>query len=440
MSPATPVREARAKPDARSALRRPATACLAAFALVAAPALAQTALPGRSAESFLDIARESNPEYAAMRAEADAARERPESAGALPDPAVRVQLMNVTNEGRDAGPNLLPARVGATKYTVMQMLPWFGKRDARRDAAQSDAQAASSRVESAWLAIAMRIKSAYAQYYLAVENEKLTREVLDLVVRLESVAQARYAGGLAAQQDAIRAQVEQTTMRTDLVMLESERRRAAARMNALVARPATAPLAEPERLRPLPPPARLQVADLEERARARNPLIATEAARARSASKLVELADLNRYPDLTVGIAPTQRGSRIAEWELMLEVNIPLQQDSRRAREREARAMLAAAQSRREAAAVGLLGELSENLASLDAARRTEALAGSSLLPQAEVTFQSALAAYENGKVDFATLLDAQRQILRAKQERLKAQAEAQMRLAEIERIVGEDL
>ena len=286
----------------------------------------------------------------------------------------------------------------------------------------------------------MRIKSAYAQYYLAVENEKLTREVLDLVVRLESVAQARYAGGLAAQQDAIRAQVEQTTMRTDLVMLESERRRAAARMNALVARPATAPLAEPERLRPLPPPARLQVADLEERARARNPLIATEAARARSASKLVELADLNRYPDLTVGIAPTQRGSRIAEWELMLEVNIPLQQDSRRAREREARAMLAAAQSRREAAAVGLLGELSENLASLDAARRTEALAGSSLLPQAEVTFQSALAAYENGKVDFATLLDAQRQILRAKQERLKAQAEAQMRLAEIERIVGEEL
>ena len=439
MSPAFPVRFARTNP-AVPPLRGLAAACVAVFALAGGPAFAQAGTPGRNVESFLEIAREKSPEYAAMRFEAAAFREKPESAGALPDPTFRVQLMDITNAGKDANPNLLPSRIGATKYTVMQMLPWFGKRDAMREAAESDAQAASSRVDTTWLEIAMRIKSAYAQYYLAVENEKLTRGVLDLMVRLESVAQARYAGGLAAQQDAIRAQVEQTTMRTDLVMLESDRRRAAARMNALVARPASAPLAEPERLRPLPPPAKLRVADLGERVKARNPLIATEEARARSASKMVELADLDRYPDLSVGIVPTQRGNRIADWEIMFEVNIPLQQDRRRAKEREARAMLSAAQSRSEAAAVGLLGELSENLAALEAARRTEVLAGSSLLPQAEVTFQSALAAYENGKVDFATLLDAQRQILRAKQERLKAQAEAQMRLAEIERIVGEDL
>jgi outer membrane protein TolC len=42
--------------------------------------------------------------------------------------------------------------------------------------------------------------------------------------------------------------------------------------------------------------------------------------------------------------------------------------------------------------------------------------------------------------VDFATLLDAQRQIRQARQNRIKAQADAQMRLAEIERILGEDL
>ena len=61
-------------------------------------------------------------------------------------------------------------------------------------------------------------------------------------------------------------------------------------------------------------------------------------------------------------------------------------------------------------------------------------------MPQAELTFNSALAAYENGKVDFATLMDAQRQIRIARQSRIKAQFEAQMSLAEIERIVGEDL
>ncbi len=434
-----PVRRVRTPRNAIP-LRRLAAACLASLAFASGAAWAQVPAPGRDVESLLAIARERNPEFASMRLEATAARERPEAAGAFPDPTFRVELMDITNSGMEASPSLNPSKIGATKYTVMQMLPWFGKRDAMREAAEADAQVASTKVDATWLELSMRIKSAYAQYYLASENEKLTQEVLELMARLEKVAQARYAGGLAAQQDAIRAQVEQTTMRTDLVMIEADKRRVSARLNSLVARPATAPLAAPERIRPLPPPARLVPADLEERARARKPAIAAEAARARSAGKMVELADLNRYPDWTIGLSPTQMGNKIAEWEIMLEVSIPLQQGSRRAKEREARAMLEAANAKREAAALGVHGELAENLAGLEAARRTESLAATSLLPQAELTFQSALAAYENGKVDFATLLDAQRQILRAKQERRKAHAEAQMRLAEIERIVGEDL
>jgi outer membrane protein TolC len=79
-------------------------------------------------------------------------------------------------------------------------------------------------------------------------------------------------------------------------------------------------------------------------------------------------------------------------------------------------------------------------LALFGAAQRTEQLARSSQLPQAELTFQAALAGYENGKLDFATLLDAQRQVRQAKQAQLKAQLEAQMRLAEIEKLLGEEL
>ena len=108
--------------------------------------------------------------------------------------------------------------------------------------------------------------------------------------------------------------------------------------------------------------------------------------------------------------------------------------------EREAEAMLSAARSRKEAAANQVLAELAQNLAAIEAARRTEALATSSLLPQAQLTFSSALASYENGKLDFATLLDAQRQIRQARQSQIKAQLEAQMRLAEIEKLIGEDL
>ncbi|MDO8359394.1 MAG: TolC family protein, partial [Devosia sp.] len=125
---------------------------------------------------------------------------------------------------------------------------------------------------------------------------------------------------------------------------------------------------------------------------------------------------------------------------LMFEFNIPLQQESRRSQEREAEKMIDVARARKDASANQLLADLSENIAAIDASRRMEMLAQTSLLPQAELTFQAALAGYETGKVDFATLLDAQRQIRKARQDVIKAQAEQQARLADIERLIGEDL
>jgi outer membrane protein TolC len=322
----------------------------------------------------------------------------------------------------------------------MQPLPAWGKRQLRRDAALAEADQAQARGAAAWTELAMRIKSAYAQYHGAVANERLAREVLDLMGRLEKVALSRYAAGLAPQQDAIRAQLEQTTVRAELIALDSEKRRLRARLNALLARGSQEPLAEPRAPRALPAEGALAAAALLERAQRYSPALRLEAARVQGAEKNRELAWRNRYPDVAVGVSPVQAGSRIASWGVMVELNIPLQQSARRAQEGEAAAMLAAARARAQAAAAQLAGELGEQLAAYEAARRNEALIRTQLLPQSELALQSALAAYENGRVDFATVLEAQRQIRRARQDLSTALVDAQMRLAEIERTVGEDL
>ncbi|MBS0352968.1 MAG: TolC family protein [Proteobacteria bacterium] len=402
-------------------------------------AQAQEALIGADVESLLAYARERNPDYAAMRHEADAAAERVIPAGALPDPKFRAELRDITRMG-DQNPALLPAQVGSTRYLLMQDVPWLGKRDLKREIAELDARGASGRASGTWAELSARIKTAYSQLQYVYRNEQLTREILDLTVRLEKIAQVRYAGGLAAQQDVIRAQVEQTGMKSELIALQNEHRQLHARLNALLARPSAAQLAQPQRLRQLPAAAQLDPATLEERVRARNPQIFADEARIRSAEKNRELTYKNRYPDFTLGVSPIQYQGAVREWELMVELNLPLQQGSRRAQERESEAMLSAAQARRDATANQVLGELAENLSGLESARLTETLTTTSLLPQAELSFKAALAGYENGKVDFATLLDAQRQIKQARQSSIKAQAEAQMRLAEIERILGEDL
>lgn len=404
-----------------------------------AMAQAQENPPGRDVDSLLSLARERNPEYAGMRYETEAAAERIVPAGALPDPKLRTELMDITKAGQQ-NPTLSPGRVGSARYTLMQDIPWFGKRDLKREIAELEAEGAKGLALGTWSDIAAKIKTTYAQLYYIHQNERLTREILDLTTRLEKITQARYAGGLSAQQDVIRAQVEQTGMRSELITLETERHHLHSRLNALLARPAMAPLSEPEKLRPLPSPAKLDYAALEDRVRARNPLLTAEESRVKSAEKSRELAYKNRYPDFTVGIVPNQFQNSVKQWDLMVELNIPLQQSSRRAQERASEAMLSAAQARRESTANQVLTELSQDLAGIDAARRTEALATDSLLPQAELTFQAALAGYETGKVDFATLLDALRQIRQAKQIQIKAQAEGQVSLAEIERLLGEDL
>jgi outer membrane protein TolC len=414
----------------------------AAFALAAtllglAPAVPAEPLPGADVESLLAIAREASPDLRGSRLEAEAARERIGPAGALPDPFMRIELENITRNGTQ-NPTLSPARTGDTKYLLAQPLPFWGKRDLKRGIAESEAEQADGRTADTWSEVATRIKALYAQYWLASHALQITRENIELTRRLEKVAQARYAGGLAAQQDAIRAQVERSTMDNDLVGMETEVRQVSAFLNGLLARPGGAPLASPGALRPVP--AGIDAAALGARLAAKNPQMSIEAARIGGAEKTRELAVRNRFPDFIVGVQPMQVQDRVDAWNLMFEFNIPLQQGTRRSQEREAERMLEAASARKEALGHRLNGELGAAVASLEAAVKTEQITRDRLLPQAELTFNAALAGYENGRVDFATLLDAQRQIRNARLALLRAQAGQQLRLADIERLLGEDL
>lgn len=228
-------------------------------------------------------------------------------------------------------------------------------------------------------------------------------------------------------------------MKSELIMLGSTQRQAGARLNALLARPPTAPLAAPVASRPVPP----RVFDLPQLTRLaldRNPGLAVQSAQVAGADRSIELVRANRWPDLTVGVATIQRGSRLMDYELMVEVNIPWQRDILRASETEAATMRSAAQARRDAAAAQLVGDLGENWAALAAITEQLQILRSTLLPQSELTFESALSGYQSGRVDFGTLLDAERQIRTTRIDLLRLELEQQMRLAEIERVVGEDL
>ena len=102
-----------------------------------------------------------------------------------------------------------------------------------------------------------------------------------------------------------------------------------------------------------------------------------------------------------------KRGGGVDSLELMLEFEIPFQQRARREREREARLLEQAALARVEGIQRGLEGRNAIARSQWASARERRQLTDRILLPQADATYQSALASYQVGEVDFGTLLEA---------------------------------
>ena len=85
-------------------------------------------------------------------------------------------------------------------------------------------------------------------------------------------------------------------------------------------------------------------------------------------------------------------------------------------------------------------GRVAELYASAERARRLGALYSETILPQANTTVASALAAYRTGSVDFMTLLDDQMTVNEYRQDLYSIEAERGQALAELEMLLGRPL
>ncbi len=382
---------------------------------------------GSDLPGLLAYAREHNPALAAARHEATAAMARSDAADTLDDPLLRIEPMDI-NGNR------------TTRLTLMQRLPWYGTRDLRQDNAVAQAERAAGQQAASDADLARSMRQGYAQYYYAVHDAALTKQMLTLLDGLEQIAQTRYANGQGTQQDVIRVQLAQTRLQDELLSAENARHHSHVRLNALLSRPGMAELAAPQQLPPVPAAAQLDERTLLAQVDAANPQLLIAEAGVRAADSQRELTYAERYPDVTLGVAPTLAGGNVQSWNLMLELAVPLQQAARRSQEGAADAALAAADARRQAWRDQQHAALSEALASLETARRSETLIATRLLPQARLAVDAAMAGYETGQVEFGMLIDAQQQLLAIRRQQLQAQTEMQLRLADIENLIGETL
>jgi outer membrane protein, heavy metal efflux system len=413
---------------------RHAAVALALFTLASSPgpaAAQQTGLPGATVASVLALGRQLSPELRAIALERDAASARADGAGRLDDPTFRAMSDEVD---RTSGP-----RINKTYLSVEQEFPLWGKLDLRHSAALAAVDAARGREQATAAELDEKIKLAFARYYTATRALLVNRDVARLANAMAKVAKERYAQNLGAQTDAITAEAEITRTAMETARLEAERRTAAARLNALLARSPAAPLAEPKELRRLPPP-EPSLAALLDRARAANPRLFTASAEIRSAVSERQLAAKAWYPNLTLGAGAIQRDNGPAGYTASLAFKIPLQWGVKEAAEREAAAKLGAAQQRQAQLEAEISGDLEQALAALAAARRIGDLTRKQLIPQLIAAHNAALVLYRRDQGTLSAVLDAEHRIHQAQLDLLRADSEAQTALAAIERLIGAEL
>ncbi|MGE3335953.1 MAG: TolC family protein [Rhodospirillaceae bacterium] len=396
-------------------------------------ARAQDAALGTDVDGLVAEARRLSPDLGAAALQAEAALARAQGAGTLPDPTFRLQLKDIDR----ARASVEPTRVNRIDYTVEQEFPLWGKRGLAHSVAGANAAQIVASRDQTELELVAAVKAAYGDYYGAYEASRITTEIKQTLDLMAQVAQQRYEQGLGSQQDAILANVEAAHLQTELLRRETDQRRAAARLNALLNRPINSSFAAPGLL-PAPPPAEtLVLPALVSRLESANPMLKAQDAAIAAASGTQSLARKSWYPDVAVGLSVVDQNRRWQGYEAMVSVKIPLNGTLRRAEISAATSELAAARNRRE----GLLARSREQLEAaywdFEEASRIAVILHETHIPQTELAMKSAATAYQQNRIDFLTLLEAQRRALQNRLEHLTFLVNQNRALAQIEKLVG---
>jgi outer membrane protein TolC len=414
---------------------------LAVSLLLAAPGFAQEAEAAHHAakatplSELLSEAERNNPQIQAARLGTQAAKEMPAQVTALPDPTFQLQQVNVGSPRPFAGytnSNFAYVGLGAS-----QDIPYPGKLRLKGEISRREVDIAGSRADSVSLAVLAEVKAAYYQLSYLSQTLDFLQSDQQLLKQVERAADARYRSGIGNQQDILQAQIQQTKLLRDISMHHLEVGKLQARLKQLVNRPQSLPDIEPVRLKETP--LQMPFDEVLTAAETQNPDLAATHHTIDRQSLQVEAARKDFKPDFNVQAMwqrtdPTQFR---AYYQITFGVKIPLHYGKQRAELAQAEVELNRARSDREAQSQQLAADLRQQYLIAQQSDDLLKINREGLIPQAHTGFQAGLAAYQNNRQDFQSLLTSYLDVLRFEQENLQTLADHETAIARLEQMTG---
>jgi outer membrane protein TolC len=361
------------------------------------------ALASSEADALVSEALEKNPDLAAARQEAAAARARVSPAGTLADPMVTV---NYENDGGAFSLGTEP--MTRLSFMAQQAIPFPGKLGLQERVAKADADRGATRPERVALTLEAAVRRGYADLLEARENLKLVDEQIATWRDIEEDIRARYSAGMGTQQDVLRAQAERTRLLQQRRRDEAAEMSAVSALNQLLYRPSRSPLPTKKELIPGTLPDVPAGHELLEEALGATPEL-KDALLAKDRAKLAaDLARRNLKPDFVASAAYMNRGGLPLMWSLGVGVSIPLWAGKKqRPLIVEAEALGEAASATEASLRRQVEARTEERLIRLEQIADEAKLDAEGVLVQDRLSVDAALTSYRTGSVPFVTVLEA---------------------------------
>jgi outer membrane protein TolC len=367
--------------------------------------------PDKDLQNYLSLALANNPQLKAFEQRYEAAMQRIPQAAALPDPMLQVTSFVES----------VQTRTGPQENVLMlsQKIPWFGKLSSREDVASAEAEALWFAYQNQQLMLARRVSLAFYEYAYIKDAIRLTRENLKLLQGLEPIVEEKVRTG-ADLNSLLRLKVEIGRVDDKAQTLEQKRVAQSARLAELLALPPDTILpfpawAEPEIVTPDGPSTARAI-------EANHPELKMLERKIQSAAARREIARLESYPDVTLGINYIQVGEPEVNpmtpdagrdaWGVTVAVNLPIWFGKYNAARAEALAAQRANENERSNRFNQLRAELSASFALLKDANRQLTLYGDELLGLAEQAVENSRSAYESGRTGILEVIDSERSLL----------------------------
>ncbi|MBF0473695.1 MAG: TolC family protein [Nitrospirae bacterium] len=325
-------------------------------------------------------------------------------------------------------------------FSLSQEFPFFGKLSLKGDIAHVDTKLSTSTFIDAKNSLIMDVKLAYLQIEFIDRSIELTEKNRQLLKKLVSIAETKYAVGNGLQQDVLKAQLELSSTLNSQGILKHDRITAVARLNTLLYKELISDsfeVTQPLTMTPFDK----TFEEIKALAVDNSTVLSSAKLENEKAKLKRDLAQKDYYPDFMLKFSYTTSNPIISDYfTAIIGVSIPLWFSKQKNEVNSAEFEIESSMQRYNAALNNVSYKISELLSIIDRSKEQIELYKNGIIPQAELSLNSAVSGYQVNNIDFLTMSSAQSELYKYQIDYNEFIKEHEAAIAELSAIVGLEL